>query len=115
MSGPWAGIVRLEIPQSAGLAPSIELASEVGSLIPSFAGVPHRDPRAPQNLQPIGALESHLRHLLGDARLAFRAVRDAASLPSQRDVSSADSQRRDLSSADSPRRDLSSFLPAGKE
>ena len=30
-----------------------------------------------ENLQPIGALENHLRHLLGDSRLAQRAVRAA--------------------------------------
>jgi hypothetical protein len=39
--------------------------------------VRHRDPRAPQNLQPVGALERQLRHLLGPADYAARAVRDA--------------------------------------
>ena len=39
----------------------------------------HRDPRAPQNLQPVGALESRLRHLLGDPGLAYRAVRESVS------------------------------------
>jgi hypothetical protein len=76
-SGPWSGIVRLEIPQSAGLTAAIDVADQVAGIIPRFAGIPHRDPRAPQNLQPIGALESHLRHLLGDAGLATRAVREA--------------------------------------
>jgi hypothetical protein len=78
ISGPWAGIVRIEIPQSAGLAACVELADRVAQNVPRFAGVPHRDPRAPQNLQPLGALENHLRHLLGDPGLANRAVRDAA-------------------------------------
>jgi len=77
LSGPWAGIVRLEIPQSPGLAAAVEVADQVASTIPRYAGVPHRDPRAPQNLQPIGALEKHLRHLLGNAGLAYRAVREA--------------------------------------
>jgi hypothetical protein len=80
ISGPWAGIVRIEIPQSAGLETCIELADRVAQSVPRFAGVPHRDPRAPQNLQPLGALESHLRHLLGEPGLANRAVRDAAHL-----------------------------------
>jgi hypothetical protein len=53
------------------------VADEVAATIPRYAGVPHRDPRAPQNLQPIGALETHLRHLLGDPGLAYRAVREA--------------------------------------
>lgn len=77
LSGPWAGIVRLEIPQSASLVAAARVADQVAAAIPRYAGVPHRDPRAPQNLQPIGALETHLRHLLGDPGLAYRAVREA--------------------------------------
>jgi hypothetical protein len=76
-AGPWAGIVRLELPQSAGLAAAARTADAVTGLLPRFAGVRHRDPRAPQNLQPVGALERHLRHLLGSPSLAVRAVRDA--------------------------------------
>lgn len=76
-AGPWSGIVRLEVPQSAGLKEAVVVTDQVARVIPPFAGVLHRDPRAPQNLQPIGALESHLRHLLGHAGLATRAVREA--------------------------------------
>jgi hypothetical protein len=76
-SGPWSGIVRLHLPGHAGLEGAVALADATASRLPAYAGVPHRDPRAPQNLQPIGALESHLRHLMGDATLATRAVRDA--------------------------------------
>lgn len=76
-SSPWYGIVRLEIPQSPGLNAAIEVADRVAGTIPRFAGVAHRDPRAPQNLQPIGALETHLRHLLGHPGLATRAVHEA--------------------------------------
>jgi hypothetical protein len=76
-SSPWFGIVRLEIPQSPGLKAAVEVANRVAGTIPPFAGVAHRDPRAPQNLQPIGALERHLRHLLGHAGLATRAVHEA--------------------------------------
>ena len=79
LSGPWAAIVRIEIPQSAGLDTAIATANAVAADIPRYAGIPHRDPRAPQNLQPVGALESHLRHLMGDDRMACRAVRDAVS------------------------------------
>lgn len=77
LSGPWAGIVRLEIPQSSGLSAAARVADQVAATILRYAGVAHRDPRAPQNLQPIGALETHLRHLLGDPGLAYRAVREA--------------------------------------
>ncbi len=77
-SGPWAEpIVRLEIPAGVGIEVAAHEADRAAYFLPRFAGVAHRDPRAPQNLQPIGALESHLRHLLGDARLASRAVRKA--------------------------------------
>jgi hypothetical protein len=76
-SGPWSGIVRLEFPASTGLDEARRVADGAAALLPRFAGVPHVDPRAPQNLQPTGALERHLRHLLGDAGLALRAVRAA--------------------------------------
>lgn len=76
-AGPWSGIVRIEIPQSAGLSESIRTAEEVTATLPRYAGIPWLDPRAPQNLQPVGALERHLRHSLGDPRLANRAVREA--------------------------------------
>lgn len=77
-AGPWSGIIRLHFAGEDGLGAAKRLADSLAARIPPYAGVPHRDPRAPQNLQPIGALESHLRHLMGDARLAARAVRDAA-------------------------------------
>lgn len=75
--GPWTGIVRIEIPQSSGLDTAVGVADAVAAVIPRFAGIAHRDPRAPQNLQPVGALEKHLRHLLGDGGLAKRAVRES--------------------------------------
>jgi len=75
LASPWHGIVRLELAQSFGLAAAARLADEVTAMLPRFAGIAHRDPRAPQNLQPIGALERHLRRYLGPSRLATRAVR----------------------------------------
>jgi hypothetical protein len=75
--GPWSGIVGFEFPASAGLDAAVKAFDELTARLPRFAGVPHRDPRAPQNLQPIGALEWRLRHLLGPSALAERAVRDA--------------------------------------
>lgn len=79
-SSPWSGIVRIEIPQSAGLAAAISTADRIAGIIPRYAGVAHRDPRAPQNLQPVGALERYLRHQLGSAALAVRAVREAVAI-----------------------------------
>ena len=74
-SSPWAGIVRIEVPESQGLAAARDRADEVTCALPRFAGVAHKDPRAPQNLQPIGALERQLRHRLGPADRAARAIR----------------------------------------
>jgi hypothetical protein len=76
-SSPWYGIVRIEVPQSFGLDQARASADEAARVLPRFAGIPHRDPRAPQNLQPIGMLERQLRHRLGQPRLAARAVRRA--------------------------------------
>lgn len=78
-SGPWAGIVRIEVPIGVGIAAAAREADRAAFFLPRFAGILHKDPRAPQNLQPIGALERHLRHLLGDPRLAGRAVRESVS------------------------------------
>jgi hypothetical protein len=78
--GPWHGITRLEFPQSAGIADVIKTANQVAAALPPFAGAPHIDPRAPQNLQPIGALERQLRQRLGNPRQAALAVREAARL-----------------------------------
>jgi hypothetical protein len=76
-SGPWAGIVRIELPSSVGIKAAAKTADQVSAMLPRFAGVAHVDPRAPQNLQPIGSLERELRHRLGDPSLAVRAVREA--------------------------------------
>lgn len=59
------------------MAAVAQVATSLSAELPRFAGVAHRDPRAPQNLQPVGALETHLRHLLGHPGLAMRAVREA--------------------------------------
>jgi hypothetical protein len=77
---PWAGIVRIDVPASGGLPSASSVADRVCALIPRYSGIAHTDPRAPANLQPIGALETHLRHLLGDPAGAVRGAMDAAAL-----------------------------------
>jgi hypothetical protein len=76
---PWSGVVRLEC--SADLPPAevTRLADLTSRLLPPLASTPHKDPRAPQNLVPIGGLERELRHRLGDQQLLYRALRGAAS------------------------------------
>lgn len=75
-SHPWEAVVRCETPaDGVDLPVARALADEVTALLPRFASSPHRDVRAPQNLYPIGALERHLRHRLGDAALVSRHLR----------------------------------------
>lgn len=69
-----AGIVRLEVADAVGLEAARRLANTTANLLPRFAPSRGRDPRAPQNLLPIGALESQLRHRLGDVNLIRRHI-----------------------------------------
>lgn len=71
---PLAGLVRLEISTGAGLALAREAADLSARFLPEFASTPARDPRAPQNLLPIGALERTLRHALGDPQWVRRML-----------------------------------------
>lgn len=68
------GVVRLETAAAAGLLAARERADLSAALLPSFASDAARDPRAPQNLLPIGGLESRLRHLMGDPLIVRRAI-----------------------------------------
>jgi hypothetical protein len=69
-----AGLVRLEVPASVGVDAARRLADATAAVLPRFAPGRGRDPRAPQNLLPIGALEAHLRREMGDPRLIRRHV-----------------------------------------
>ncbi|MGW3349516.1 hypothetical protein ACWDA3_39990 [Nonomuraea rubra] len=75
---PWAGVVRCEAGADLGLDALVRLADSLTHALPPLAGVDYKDPRAPQNLVPIGGLERLLRHRLGDARLLYRALRAAS-------------------------------------
>lgn len=69
-----AGLARLEVSDAVGLAAARGLADGTALRLPAFAPTRTRDPRAPQNLLPIGALESRLRRLMGDPILARRRI-----------------------------------------
>ncbi|MFK4036883.1 hypothetical protein ACI2LC_13910 [Nonomuraea wenchangensis] len=77
-SAPWAGVARCEASAELEPAQVVRLADAVTLALPPLAGVDYKDPRAPQNLVPIGGLEKLLRHHLGDARLLYRSLRTAA-------------------------------------
>jgi hypothetical protein len=61
-----AGVIRAEISGAVGLGAAREAADLTAAHLPALASRPERDPRAPQNLVPVGALEHDLRHRLGD-------------------------------------------------
>ena len=75
---PWSGVVRLECSAELPPAEVNGLADLTARLLPPLASAPHKDPRAPQNLVPIGGLERELRHRLGDQQLLYRLLRGAA-------------------------------------
>jgi hypothetical protein len=75
---PWSGVVRLECAADLAPAHASRLADLTARLLPPLSSAPHKDPRAPQNLVPIGGLERELRHRLGDQHLLYRALRAAA-------------------------------------
>lgn len=68
------GLVRLEVAAAAGREGARLLADLTAVLLPRFAPPRARDPRSPQNLLPIGALEQRLRHALGDPCLVRRWI-----------------------------------------
>jgi hypothetical protein len=78
---PWSGVVRLECSADLPLPEATRLADLTARLLPPLASAPHKDPRAPQNLVPIGGLERELRHRLGDQHILYRALRAAAAMP----------------------------------
>ncbi|MBL7851619.1 MAG: hypothetical protein JNN04_12010 [Cyclobacteriaceae bacterium] len=72
---PYSGLVRLE---ATGELPSVQqLANRSSKMLPFYASLPHKDPRAPQNLFPIGGLERELRRRLGDREIVHRALKVA--------------------------------------
>ncbi len=75
---PFSGVVRLEFSAEVPLPDVRRLASLAARALPRFGSLPHKEPRAPQNLFPVGALERELRRRLGDPAIVHRALRAAA-------------------------------------
>ena len=78
LGAPWSGVVRLECSADLPVREVIRLADLSAVLLPPLASSAHKDPRAPQNLVPIGGLERELRRRLGDQQLLYRSLRMAA-------------------------------------
>jgi hypothetical protein len=75
----WTGIVRCEASGRLARDDVRTIADRTAALLPLVGSEPYVDPRAPQNLVPIGALERELRHRMGDPGLVYRALRHAVS------------------------------------
>lgn len=77
-TGPAGGLARCEVKADMPVNEAARVADLVTASLPRYASARHKDPRAPQNLYPIGGLERELRRRLGDRDLALRALRRAA-------------------------------------
>jgi hypothetical protein len=73
----WTGIARCEAPAGLARERVTVIADRTAAVLPGIGSEPHLDPRAPQNLIPIAALERDLRHRLGEPGLVLRALRAA--------------------------------------
>lgn len=71
---PLASLVRLEASGALPVAEAVRLADRTALAIPRLASSPVRDPRAPQNLTPVGALEATLTRRLGDRQWVRRRL-----------------------------------------
>jgi hypothetical protein len=74
---PWfyslAGMVRIQA-YDDDVTNMIELANWTCLNLPKFASKQHQDPRAPQQLLPIRALESELKRRMGNPQLIRRRI-----------------------------------------
>jgi hypothetical protein len=73
----WSGVVRCEVSSALALDEAVAIADRTAAVLPLVGSEPHVDPRAPQNLVPIAALERELRRQLGDPAFVYRALRTA--------------------------------------
>ena len=70
---PHAGLVRCEVRAAVGADVAASIADRTAAALPRFVGR-QSDPRYPQNLAPVSALEARLAHRMGHRELARRAL-----------------------------------------
>jgi len=73
----FAGLVRLEVKASLGPHKAVGLLDQASLTVFGLASRAPKDPRAPQNLLPVGGLERQLRRRLGDPQLVRRGIEKA--------------------------------------
>ncbi len=77
IDGTLAGLVRLELHADVELTRAREVADLTTGMLPRFAAPMWRDSRSPQNLYPVGQLETVLRNRLGDSDVIRRGLETA--------------------------------------
>jgi hypothetical protein len=77
----WSGVVRCEASAALAKEDVVVIADRTAAVLPQVGSEPHVDPRAPQNLVPIAALERVLRRRLGDPAFVQRELRAAVRQP----------------------------------
>jgi hypothetical protein len=80
------GIIRIDLDGAIPLERAKVIADQSTYLIPQYASHPIRDPRAPQNLTPVGALEKELGRRMGSRELISRRLRDFLAESAKRDL-----------------------------
>jgi hypothetical protein len=73
----WTGVVRCEVSSALPIDRARAIADRTAAILQLVGSEAHIDPRAPQNLVPIAALERELRRSLGDPSFVYRALRSA--------------------------------------
>jgi hypothetical protein len=73
----FSGLAMLEMDDQTPRATALRIADVTAATLPAYAPSSYRDPRAPQNLIPVGQLERELRHRLGDQELLRRLLLEA--------------------------------------
>jgi hypothetical protein len=72
-----SGLALIEMDDSASREEVTRAADLTACALPRFAPKPHRDPRAPQNLLPVGQLERELRRRMGQREYVARLIRES--------------------------------------
>jgi hypothetical protein len=72
-----SGLALIEMDDSAARAEVTRAADLTASVLPRYAPKSHRDPRAPQNLLPVGQLERELRRRMGQREYVARLIRES--------------------------------------
>ena len=69
-----SNLALIEMDDEASRSHALAVADVTAAVLPNYAPAPYRDPRAPQNLMPVGQLERELRRRLGDQELMRRLM-----------------------------------------